>query len=141
MWELIVSPVTSIIRDVLKRILPPEKMSEEEKAKLEQELTLAVMQQDWQRFEKEIQDRISARELAKSELEKGNAFTNILAATHRPIWSFVTLGLFVWSIVSGQFGLPPVELTDIHKSIMQTVIIFYFGGRSIEKAITTIKGN
>lgn len=141
MWELIVSPVTSIIRDVLKRILPPEKMSEEEKAKLEQELTLAVMQQDWQRFEKEIQDRISARELAKSELEKGNAFTNILAATHRPIWSFVTLGLFVWSIVSGQFGLPPVELTDIHKSIMQTIIIFYFGGRSIEKAITTIKGN
>lgn len=140
MLETLIAPITNIVRDVIKRVLPAEKMSEDDKAKLEQQLTLAIMQQDWQRFEKEIEDRVSARELAKTELDKGNAFTNMLAAMHRPIWSIVMLAVFVWTIISGQFGLPSIMLTDIHRDIMQTVIIFYFGGRSAEKITNTIKG-
>ncbi|MBU2559220.1 MAG: hypothetical protein KJ578_15695, partial [Bacteroidetes bacterium] len=106
--------------------------------KVETELKLAIMQADWQRLEKEIDDRVSARELAKAELDKGNAFTTLLAATHRPVWSFVVLALFCWSVLSTQLGLPAIALTDIHKDIMMTVIIFYFGGRSVEKVFTTI---
>jgi len=63
---------SSLVSDVIRRILPAEKMSEAERLRLEAELQRAIIQADWQRLEKEIEDRISARELAKAELEKGN---------------------------------------------------------------------
>lgn len=139
MLNLLIGPISSLVSDILRRVLP-EKMSEEERLKAEKEMTLSLLNADWQRLEKEIEDRVSARALAEKELDKGNALTNIAAAVHRPLWSFAMLGIFIWTLISTQLGLPAVTLSDVHKDIMQTVIIFYFGGRSVEKVFTTIKG-
>jgi hypothetical protein len=54
--------------------------------------------------------------------------------THRPVWSFVMLVIFCWTILAPYFNYPLIELSTVHKDIMQTVIIFYFGGRTVEKA-------
>lgn len=81
----------------------------------------------------------SARELAMKESEGSPKWTKVLTVTHRPIWSFVMLSIFCFTIVAPVFGLPQIPLTDIHKDIMQTVIIFYFGGRSIQKSLGIIK--
>lgn len=139
MWQLLVSPVAKIVGDVIKRVLPPEKMDEESRVRLEQELKLTVMEYDWSELEAEIQDRADARALAQKELDKGNAFTNVLAALHRPTWSFVMLGLFVASVLDKALGLPEIVLGQAEQEIMRTVIIFYFGGRSVEKAINIVK--
>lgn len=48
MWQLLVGPVSDLLNTVLKRILPPEKMSEEERAKLEAQLTIELSKMDWQ---------------------------------------------------------------------------------------------
>ena len=123
-----------VVKDVVRRVLPREKLSEEDLRKIELEAERQAHELWLQKYSLEVQDRISARRLAERELRRGSAFTNFLAAIHRPIWSLVTLGVFVFSIVAPSFGWK-VELTDVHKSIIMTVIIFYFGGRSTEKIL------
>jgi hypothetical protein len=115
-------------------------MSEEERARLEHELRLEMLRQDWSAVEAEIEDRINARALAQAELLRGNAFTNVLAAVHRPLWSLVTLGLFVANVIGPVLGWPEFRLGEIERDIMRTVIIFYFGGRTVEKSVQLIRG-
>lgn len=131
---LIAGPLTEIIKGVLNRVLP-EKMSETDRAKLEAEMARAMMERDWSSVEAELRDRASARELAASDVARGNPLTNVLAATVRPSWGFGTLALFSYSLVGPTVGLPTVPLDDNARTIMQTVIFFYFGGRTVEKAL------
>jgi len=48
MWNLLIGPVAEVVNTILKRILPAEKMSEEERAKLEAQITMELAKQDWQ---------------------------------------------------------------------------------------------
>lgn len=48
MWQLLIGPVSEVINTILKRVLPPEKMSESERAQLEAQITLELSKQDWQ---------------------------------------------------------------------------------------------
>jgi len=137
---MLLGPITSLVTDVIKRVLPPEKMSEEERRKLEVEASLEVQKLMMDKYKLELEDIVSARKLAEAELSRGSAFTNILAALHRPLWSIVTLLLFSWSLLSTQLGLPEIHLTELHKDIMQTVIVFYFSGRSVEKVVSKSRG-
>lgn len=75
-----------------------------------------------------------ARDLAAKDSDGAPSWTRVLSVTHRPAWSFLTLGVFAWTVVAPYAGFPQVALSEIHKDIMQTVIIFYFGGRTLEKA-------
>jgi hypothetical protein len=136
--DFITAPVTGLVKEVVNRVLPREKMSEEEQLKMELALREGLSKLDLSKFEAEVRDRESARLLAEKELERGNALTTTLAAIHRPIWSLVTLLLFVFTVIAKPLGLPAMELTEIHKSIMQTIVIFYFGGRSVEKVFGEI---
>jgi len=140
MYQLLLGPITNLVTDVVKRLLPPEKMSEEERRKLEVEASLEVRKLMMDKYKLEIEDIVSARKLAETELSRGSAFTNVLAAVHRPLWSIVTLLLFSWTLLSTQIGLPEIHLTELHKDIMQTVIVFYFGGRSVEKVVSKVRG-
>ena len=140
MYQMLLGPITSLVTDVIKRVLPPEKMSEEERRKLEVEASLEVQKLMMDKYKLELEDIVSARKLAEAELSRGSAFTNILAALHRPLWSIVTLLLFSWTLLSTQLGLPEIHLTELHKDIMQTVIVFYFSGRSVEKVVSKSRG-
>lgn len=116
------------IDGIIGKYLPPS-MSEEKKAEIRQEEVKLAIEQ----YKTSIADAQGARELAAKESDGAPAWTKVLTVTHRPIWSFVMLGIFGWTVVAPYFRFPVIPLTDIHKEIMQTVIIFYFGGRSIEK--------
>ena len=136
--ESIGTVLPGLLKDVLRRVLPREKLSEEELRKLEVEAEAQAHRLWLEKYSLEVQDRVSARELAKWELKRGSALTNMLAAIHRPMWSLVTLGLFVLTVVGPVWGWS-LQLTDVHKSIMMTVIIFYFGGRTTEKLLGRAK--
>jgi hypothetical protein len=135
MMNELISPILELTNDVISRVLPGKKISDHELMTIKNQMNKAVLDYDWRRFESEVEDRVSARVLAQKELEKSGSFTKFLAGIHRPLWSIGTLLLFGWSLFSHQFGLIPIELTDAHKNIMMTVIIFYFGGRSVEKCL------
>lgn len=135
-----ISSVSDLLNGVIKRILP-EKMSDADKANLQQQLTLELMKADWAGIEKEFGDRADARALAKADVDKGNWFTNVLSATVRPFFGYVVMAAFFTSLVTPLIpGMPTLVITDIQKEIMLSVIYFFFGGRTVEKGLALWTG-
>ncbi len=132
MPTILLSLLQNILPGVINRVLPPEKMSEEEAAKLQNELTTTLLQQNWQQIEAEYADRNSARGLAAQDIAKGNTLTGILAATVRPAWGYGALVLVAWSTWYGHPIAPALQ------DIIQTVLFFFFGGRTLEKITPAI---
>lgn len=114
----------------------PSSMGEKEKFEARLEIQKAAIEE----YKTAIADVQGARELAGKESDNAPGWTKVLTVTHRPVWSFAMLGIFGWTVVAPYLGWPIIPLTEIHKDIMQTVIIFYFGGRSVEKVSEIIKG-
>jgi hypothetical protein len=133
--DLIQSTVGNVVNRLVGRFLP-ESMSEEQREELKLEARRLAVEE----YETAIKDVQGARELAAKEAGGAPGWTKVLTVTHRPIWSFLILGLFGWTVLAPYLGYTQIALSDIHKDIMQTVIIFYFGGRSIEKTSSMIWG-
>jgi hypothetical protein len=112
----------------------PKSMNEAEKAKFKIEANKLAIEE----YRTAIADVQGARELALEESKGAPPWAKILTVTHRPIWSFIMLGIFAWTVVAPYVGYPVIPLTEIHKDIMQTVIIFYFGGRTVEKSLELV---
>lgn len=127
---------TKIGEKVADKYLPPS-MSEKEKFEARLEIQKAAIEE----YKTAIADVQGARGLAAKESEGAPGWTRVLTITHRPAWSFAMLGIFGWTVIAPYFGWPVIPLTEIHKDVMQTVIIFYFGGRSVEKTARIITGN
>ncbi len=133
--DLIESTVGRVVGRLADRYLPPS-MSEKEK----EEFRLKAREMAMEEAKAATADVQSARVLAMKDGEGAPQWANVLKVTHRPLWSFIMLFVFVWTIVAPYLGYPQIPLSDVHRSIMQTVIIFYFGGRSVEKSIRMIRG-
>lgn len=127
--DIIQNTVGKVVDRLADKYLPSG-LGERERAELRVEAERIALEE----YRARAEEVRGARELAWKEGEGAAGWTKVLTVTHRPVWSFMTLGLFFWTIIAPYAGFPQVPLTDIHKDIMQTVIIFYFGGRSIEKA-------
>lgn len=141
-----IEKVSDLASGVVKRIWP-EKMSELDAARMKQEITMALLTQQGAEVMKEFDDRADARSLAAKDVEKGNWFTNVLAATVRPIFAFACMGAFLVPLVLRIAHLalghtvPEFTLNAIEKEVVLSVIYFYFGGRVVEKGMAVWKGN
>jgi hypothetical protein len=133
--DLIESTVGKVVDRITDKYLPPS-MSEKEKTELKLEAQRLAIDE----YRTALSDVQGARALAGKESEGAPGWAKVLTVTHRPVWSFCMLGVFVWTVLAQYIGFPGIPLTEIHKEVMQTVIIFYFGGRSIEKAAQTVWG-
>lgn len=127
MLELLVPLLNSILPGIMNRVLPAEKMSEEDRAKIQLQLTQELMAQDWKGIQAEYDDRNSARLLAGQDIAKGNALTGFLAAIVRPAWGLGALALVAYSVMAHY------QISAELKDIINTVLFFFFGGRTIEK--------
>lgn len=134
MLNLILPFLSNLLPDILKRVLPAEKMSEADRAQLEQSLTMELMKANWQQVEAEYADRNSARDLAKADIAVGNAFTGALAAIVRPLWGIGAFAIVAYSVATGYEIKAPLQ------AIIETLLMFYFGGRVIEKVTPSISG-
>lgn len=114
----------------------PEQITEKEK----EEFRVRARELLVDEYKTAIADVQGARQLAADEAEGTPGWTRILTVTHRPVWSFLVLGVFCWTALAPYFGFESFPLTEVHESIIQTVIVFYFGGRSIEKTVGMFKG-
>lgn len=126
MLQLLLPLLSNLLPDVLRRVLP-ERISEAEQAQLAQQLQVELLKQDWQGIELEFKDRDSARGLAAQEIAKGNAWTSAAAAMVRPLWGIGCFVLVAYSVLASY------EIKPVLQSIIETVLMFYFGGRVIEK--------
>ncbi len=133
--DLIANTVGKVVDKLTEHYLPAT-MSEVEKA----EFKLEARRLATEEYKTAIADVQGARSLAMKESEGAPGWTRVLTVTHRPVWSFLILALFAWTVLAPYMGFPNIALNEIHKDIMQTVIVFYFGGRTIEKAASVVKG-
>lgn len=138
---LLIGPVADLVNTVLRRVLPAEKMSESERKALEDTMAVELLKADWSRLEAEFKDRADARALASSEASRGNAATMILSALVRPVWGFCALIVVAYPYLAGALHWPAVTIDDATKDIVQTVIMFYFGGRTAEKIAAVVKAS
>lgn len=145
------SSLFDLVNGVMKRVLP-EKMSEKDAADLQTQVTVEMMKADWAGIEKEYTDRADARALAKADIEKGNWFTNILAATVRPVFAYVAMTAFfvpmavrmTTAFLHHTFTdaqLAAISLNTVEQQIVLSIIYFYFGGRTVEKGLSMWTGN
>lgn len=127
MPQLLLNLLSGVLPDVLKRVLPAEKISETEQARIAQALQTELLKQDWAKIEAEFKDRDSARNLAAQEIAKGNALTASLAAFVRPVWGLGCFALVAHSVLTGSAIGQPLQ------AIVELTLMFYFGGRTLEK--------
>ena len=133
MWQALIGPVAGLLDTVLKRVLPPEKMSEAERAHLESELKLAVMQFDWQSV------------LGQLEINKEEAkHSSIFVAGWRPAcgwvgatglsYHFVIQPLVVFLITMFEWEVSFLLVFDMDTLTMLLFGMLGFGGlRTFEK--------
>ncbi|MBI5644431.1 MAG: hypothetical protein HY954_13295 [Deltaproteobacteria bacterium] len=133
--DIITNTVGKVVGKLADKYLPST-MGEKEKADFKLEAQKLAIEE----YKCATADVQGARELAGKESDGAPGWTKVLTVTHRPVWSFLILGIFAWTVLAPYVGFPLIPLTEIHKDIMQTVIIFYFGGRSLEKAAGIVWG-
>ncbi len=128
--EEIVQNIVGKVADRLADKLPLSSMSDDDRLKLRLEAEM-LASSECKAAMACVKD---AHELAGQD-DGGATAPSVwaLSAIHRPIWSFLILGVFIWTIFAPYAGYPEVSLSTIHKDIIQTVLIIYFAGRSIEK--------
>lgn len=129
--DILESTVGKVVDRLADRFIPST-LGEKEREELKNEARKIAAEE----YKAAAEDSRSARELAAKEVcLEAPYWTRVLTVTHRPVWSFAVLALFAWTILAPYFGLKELSLTDAHSEIMKTVIIFYFGGRSLEKTV------
>lgn len=133
--DIVENTVGKVIDRVLDKYLPST-LGEKEREGIRNE-TRRLALEEYRAAVSEVQ---GARDLAASEAAGAPSWTKVLTVTHRPAWSYLTLAVFLWTIIAPYAGFPSFEITGVHKEIMQTVIIFYFGGRSVEKVTGALWG-
>lgn len=75
----------------------------------------------------EVNDRDSARKLAAQDAQAAPAWASAAAAFVRPAWGFGSLVLYSAHVLGG-YAISPLAA-----NACELVIMFYFGGRTIEK--------
>lgn len=132
--DILDSTVGKVVDRLTDRFLPSS-LGEKER----EELKLEARRIASEEYRAVSVDSQSARALAAKEAwPQAPSWTRVLTVTHRPIWSYAALSLFVWTILAPYLGFKEFSLSEVHSEIMKTVIIFYFGGRSLEKTAETV---
>ena len=135
--------VRDIVQDTVGKVVDrladkfsPSSMTDEDRLKLRLEAEMLALRE----YKAAIADVKGAHEIVDKEGGGVPSWIRTLTATHRPMWSLLTLGIFALAIFAPYAGYPKLTLTEIHKDIIQTVVIFYFAGRSIEKVAALVWG-
>jgi hypothetical protein len=132
----IIQSTVGKVADRLANKFLPSSVSDEDKLKLRLEAEMLALKE----YKRAIADAKDYHEITCEDSSAAPRWTRALTATHRPMWSLLTLGIFTGTIFAPYVGYPQVFLSDIHKEIIQTVVIFYFAGRSIEKVAAVVWG-
>lgn len=133
MWQSLIGPLTGLVKEVVGRVLPAEKMSEEERKKLEMEAEALSTKLLMERYAQEVEDVINARALAIKENENAPFLVRLIRGLFRPLAGFTCLVVWAYTVISPTFGGPELKLGQMDYFVILTVFSFFFGLRYFEK--------
>lgn len=129
MFAALIGPVSGLLNTVLKRVLPAEKMSEEERAKIESAMQSELLKADWSEFEQ------------KAKIMVAEMQGNFLQRSWRPITMLVFVYIiahnYIFAPILGMFvdSMPILEIPPDMWDLLKLGIGGYIVGRSAEKSI------
>lgn len=125
--DILGGSLLSGVNDILGKFIPDK--GEQEKARKELTETLLNASAN---YESELTKRLQSDNSTDSKLTK-----NL-----RPILTLSFFGLFTLSVILNYFKIKvDSEYLIILKEVMLTAVMFYFGGRSIEKVTNLVQTN
>lgn len=133
MWPLLIGPISQLFNTVLTRVLPPEKMGEAERARIESELLLAMSKMDWQATEAQLQVNLEQAKHPSLFIAGARPFImwvcGVALAYH-----FVLQPLLVFVITIMRWQTPPLPSFDMNTLMTVLLGLLGLGGmRSFEK--------
>jgi hypothetical protein len=134
MWNFLIGPITSLISNVLDRVLP-ERMSEAERAKIQAQIVSELIKADWNTIEKQAQV-ILAEAQGQSWLQRNwrpILMLTIVAIVANNYLIYPYLSLFTTKVII-------LELPEKLWNLMTIGVGGYIAGRSAEKIIKDWKG-
>ena len=129
MLSMLISPVSNLLNTFLKRVLPAEKMSEEEQARIKSAMQTALIQADWSEVEQKAKILISEMQ------------GNFLQKSWRPITMLVFVYIiahnYIFAPILGMLidDIPILEIPSDMWDLLKLGIGGYIAGRSMEKGI------
>ena len=133
MWAALVAPISGLLDTIFKRILPPEKMSDADRANLQAQVTTELLKADATVFDQQIKALLA--ELSGNWLQKSWRPILMLAIVAIVVNNYI---LFPYlSLFTAQTVM--LELPEKLWSLLEIGVGGYVVGRSAEKIVETWK--
>lgn len=149
-WQIVIGPAAKVLDTILKRVLPPEKVSEKERLLITKEFELALQEQ---LRENEAQFFDLVKTQIQSAVRTGpfaflTAIADTLRMLVRPVVTLAWFALYAWIKINiiqvataDGFQLDDIPIVFNHYDAIIGIIIltFWFGSRAFERAIEALK--
>ena len=130
----IIQNVVGNVADRLADKFFPSSVSDEDRLKLRLEAEMLALME----YKTAVAGVKRAHEITGKDGGGVPSWIRALTLIHGSIWSLLMLGVFAWTVFAPYAGYPRISLNEIHKDVIQAVVIFYFAGRSIEKVAALV---
>ncbi|RLB06419.1 MAG: hypothetical protein DRG83_00115 [Deltaproteobacteria bacterium] len=149
-WRIIIGPAAKLLDTILKRVLPPEKVSEKERLEITKQFELAL--------EKQLKEsEAQFFELVKTQIQSAvrtgpfaffTAIADMLRMLVRPVVTLAWFALYAWikinvisMITSDGFQVTDVKVifTQYDAIIGLVILCFWFGDRAFKRAIEALR--
>ena len=148
-WIPLIGPATKILGDVLKRVLPPEKVSEKERLLIESQFQLAL-EEELRKNQAQFYDLVKSQYQAvrKGPFAIFAAIADMFRMLVRPLITYAAFGLYMFIKVqivqhalADGFQMEDVNVMFTQKDwwILALCLVFYFGDRFVRRTIDTVK--
>jgi len=149
-WNLLIGPAASLLDTVLKRILPPEKVSEKDRMEIVTQFQLEY-EKHLKEYAKMFFDFVQSQYQAVREGPYAffAAFADMMRMLVRPLITMAWFALYAWIkvmviriVMSDGFQLQDVKVifTEYDAIIGIIILVFWFGDRAFQRGIEALKG-
>lgn len=129
----VAGPLTKIVGDVLNRILPPEKMSEAERAKIEAGVLLEITKMDFGQLESQLQINLEEAKSGKWWIAGWRPFIGWICGVSLA-YTFVLQPFVAFTVGVWAKQLPPLPVLDTGSLMTILLGMLGLGGmRTYEK--------
>ena len=149
-WQIVIGPAAKLLDTILRRVLPPEKVSEKERLEITKQFELALGEQ-LRESEAQFFDLVKTQ--IQSAVRTGpfaflTAIADTLRMLVRPVVTMAWFALYAWikvnviiMVTADGFQLADVNIIFNHYDAIIGIIIltFWFGSRAFERAIEALR--
>ena len=129
----ILSDVIALVNNGIDKIWPDAGTKEQAKVQMQG----LIMSQAMEKKRLLFQDTEGARKAFIEELRAQNVpkWARAIQVLGRQFTLYATVAMYIYSKISIQFNLPPIDLNERDYWLVGTVFVFLFGARTLEKML------